>query len=249
MIAQVEETNLSHAWCKTLKLILDSSEKEVSPFLISLNGFDENVKIRELLDKSLLENKKASIHTVAETIFPKSLYNYLKDDRFALYKQYEVNLPRIKGVNKKNRKGTYFERLISYDGNKNQLEIIITSYLKDKNKDKGVRRSKLQASIFDPRHDHTDAAYQGFPCLQHVTFSVSKTGGLTLNSFYAMQYLYERGYGNWLGLIYLGQFMAREMNLKFEKFNCFVGVEQLDYLGKTKGRKLLQDLSQNIVDV
>ncbi|WP_396157730.1 hypothetical protein [Flavobacterium sp.] len=242
MIEQIEGTNLSKAWYKTLELAVNSTNKELTPFLISLTGFEEDLKFREILDKSLSENKKASINTVAETIFPQSLYEYFQYDRFELYKRYKINLARIKKVNKKNRNGTYFERLISFDGHENQLEIIISSYLKDK----GVRRSKLQASIFDPRYDHTDSPYQGFPCLQHVTFYVNKNGGLILNSFYAIQYLYERGYGNWLGLTYLGQFMAKEMNLRFEKFNCFVGVEQLDYLGKTDARKLLQNLKENV---
>lgn len=243
MILQVEETNLSRAWCKTLELTVNSKEKELTPFLISLIGFEEDIKTREILDKSLLDNKKATIQTVAETIFPQSLYEYLQYDRIELYKRYKANLLRIKKASPKNRNGTYFERLISYNGDKNQLETTITSYLKDK----GVRRSKMQASIFDPRYDHTDLPYQGFPCLQHVTFYVNKNGGLILNSFYAIQYLYERGYGNWLGLIYLGQFMAKEMNLEFEKFNCFVGVEQLDHLGKKEGRKLLQNIKENTV--
>jgi len=242
MIEQIEGTNISKTWYKALELVVSKKNKEITPFLISLTEFEEDLKFREILDNSLSNNKKASIQTVAETIFPQSLYEYFQYDRFELYERYKVNLTRIKKVNKKNRNGTYFERLISYDGNENQLEIIISSYLKDK----GVRRSKLQASIFDPRCDHTDKPYQGFPCLQHVTFYVNKNGGLILNGFYAIQYLYERGYGNWLGLINLGKFMAKEMNLEFEKFNCFIGIEQLDCLGKTDARKLLKNLKENL---
>jgi hypothetical protein len=232
----IEETNLSNAWCKVMKHVVINPGKEITPLLLTLTNFEESNDIREILDSSLKSNQRASVQTVAETIFPDSLYKFYGYDRHALYEGYLSILPRIKKIDSKNRKGTYFERLIAFDGKTNQLETVISSYLKDK----GVRRSKLQAAIFDPRKDHTNGPYQGFPCLQHVTFFVSSNGGLILNSFYAMQYLYERAYGNWLGLINLGKFMAKELQLKFERFNCYIGIEQLDYLTKTQAQSLLK---------
>jgi hypothetical protein len=232
----IEETNLSNAWCKTLGYILKRPGKEITPLLLTLTKFEESSKIRGVIDSNLKSNKRASVQTVAETIFPDSLYQFYKHDRHALYKGYINILPRIKKIDSKNGRGTYFERLIAFDGKTNQLEIIISSYLKDK----GVRRSKLQASILDPREDHIDSLYQGFPCLQHLTFFATTRGGLILNSFYAIQYLYERAYGNWLGLINLGKFMANELHLNLERFNCYVGVEQLDHLTKTQAHNLLE---------
>lgn len=166
------------------------------------------------------------------------MFQEYNGDRFALYEGYRDILPRIKKIDVKNKRGTYFERLIDFEenGKNNQLEEIIKSYRKKKS----VRRSKLQASVFDARRDHTNLPYQGFPCLQHVTFYPTKTGGLVLNSFYAIQYLFERAYGNWLGLINLGKFMAGEMGLQFEQFNCYVGVEQLDCLKQTDTDKILK---------
>jgi thymidylate synthase len=232
----IEDTNLSNAWYRVMNHILKNPGHEVTPLLLTLTDFEELNKIRELLDKSLKSERKASIQTVAETIFPDSLYQYLGKDRNALYQEYKNNLPRLHAIDKKNRRGTYFERLIAFDGKINQLEIIISSFKKDK----GVRRSKLQASIFDARKDHTNGPYQGFPCLQHVTFYATHNGGLILNSFYATQYLYERAYGNWFGLINLGKFMASELDLKFERFNCYIGVEQLDHLTKLQAKNLLK---------
>lgn len=236
----IEETNLSNAWVKAFEFITTNPGKEVSPLVLTLTDFQESDKIRVALDLSLIKNQKGSIQTVAETIFPNSLYLYLDEDRQELYKEYKKNLPRLRAIDKRNKRGTYFERLIAYDGEVNQLEIIISSYLKDS----GVRRSKLQASTFDAKKDHTNSPYQGFPCLQHVTFHATANGGLILNSFYAIQYLYERGYGNWLGLINLGKFMANEMGLKFERFNCYIGVELLDHINKSQAEKLLKTLKK-----
>lgn len=240
----IEGTNLSTAWRLALDRITNGTGKEITPLLLTLTGFEECLKTREMLDAHLKVNKLASIQTVSETIFPDSLYNYYGRDRKKLYAEYLKNLHRIKKIDRSNAKGTYFQRLIAFEGaekNINQLEIIISSLSAKKNK----RRSKLQAALFDPTKDHTNGVFQGFPCLQHVTFHVSEKKGLVLNSFYAIQYLYQRGYGNWLGLINLGKFVANELQLPFERFNCFVGVEQLDRLTKEQARTLLANLPTN----
>ena len=188
----------------------------------------------------------ASVETVSETIFPESLYHYLKHNRFDLYNQYLENLNRLKGIDKSNRHGTYFERLIAYEGSEkivNQLELIISSLKENKIK----RRSKLQASIFDPEKDHTNGMFQGFPCLQHVTFYKSE-GRLIINGFYALQFLYRRAYGNWLGLINLGKFIARESGLELERLNCYIGVEYLDKLKKEDAKNLMKLMENYISD-
>lgn len=245
-IVPIEETNISEAWRKSLEYVLHSPAMEITPLVVSLTGFEENLFTRTTLDEHLVRNKYGSIQTVSETIFPQSLYGLFGENRNDFYECYINNLPRLKGIEPRgNGRGTYFERLIAYNGSndtiQNQLEIIILSLMDDS---KVVRRSKLQASIFDPIKDHTDTPYQGFPCLQHVTFYKTKNGGLVLNSFYAIQYLYRRAYGNWLGLINLGKFVAKETGLEFEKFNCFVGVEKLDKLKRIEAKELLNTISQ-----
>lgn len=241
----IEDTNLSTAWYNIFDHVIKSPGTEISPLIVTLTEFNEADNIRNILDGNLRANGYHPIDTVAETIFPQSLYQICKYNREELYRRYKRNLPRIKKVDSGNRRGTYFERLIAFDETKqvNQLEIIITSLLDKNNK----RRSKLQASIFDPTHDHLPDAYQKFPCLQHVTFYKSETGGLILNSFYAIQYLYQRAYGNWLGLINLGKFVAQEANMNFERFNCFIGIEKLDELTKAKAKELFDKIeTENI---
>lgn len=239
----IEHTNISQAWLAVLKYIVSNPGKEITPLVLSITEFEESIEIKTALDRHLNSNNLDSIDTVAETIFPQSLFKICKGDRNELFRRYARNLPRIKAVDPRNANGTYFERLTSYGDNAkvNQLEIIIESLQANATV---KRRSKLQASIFDPLKDHKSGMFQGFPCLQHVTFYKSESGGLQLNSFYAMQYLYQRGYGNWLGLINLGRFVANEVGLEFERFNCIVGVEQLDHLNKGVAAKLLQDLNQ-----
>ena len=141
----------------------------------------------------------------------------------------------------KNRRGLYFARLVAYDldhrtGERlphippgavpqdgNQLEFLIQRCKK------GVRVSAFQATVFDPARDHTTAARIGFPCLQHVTFVPSFADGtLLLNAFYATQQLFEKGYGNYLGLARLGHFVAQQTGLSLVRVTCFIGVEKME---------------------
>ncbi|MFB8788906.1 MAG: thymidylate synthase [Potamolinea sp.] len=243
----IDETNLSYAWAKAFLHIIDNPGKEISPLVVSITGFtdgkpQENKDIRQSLDKCLADNGEQKIDTVANTIFPHSLWRPSKDKRKELFERYLKIFPRIKAVElNKNRRGIYFERLIAFEPKKpdqpkiNQLEFIISEYHKGKENPKrsGVRRSMFQASIFDPREDHISTPYLPFPCLQHVSF-VPQGETLTLNAFYATQQLLNKAYGNYLGLCRLGNFMAHEMELTFSRMNCFVGVAKLEHIGKEK---------------
>ena len=236
----IQNTSLSGAWCGVLDHIVTHSGKEISPLILSLTDFEESPEIRKLMDDDLANHNLASVTTVAETIFPQSLYQLCDFDRVKLYNQYMANFKWVKRA-KGNNKGTYFQRLIAYENGTtpvNQLEIIIESLQATNVK----RRSKLQASIFDPTKDHTTGMFQKFPCLQHVTFYKSDDGGLVLNSFYAVQYFYRRAYGNWLGLVNLGKFVAKESGLRFERMNCFIGVEQLDNVTKAEAKQLSDEI-------
>jgi len=241
----IKEKNISFAWLEALNFICENRGKELSPLVINICDFKESTQIHDIINQHLKKHGFAEISTVAETIFPNSLYLYCKKNRNDLFREYLDNLVRIKAIDKANRQGTYFERLIAFGGSTqkiNQLEIIISSLLDQNNN----RRSKLQASIFNPQFDHKPGPYQNFPCLQHITCYKTKDDGLILNSFYALQYLFRRGYGNWLGLINLGKFIAEQSGLKFMQLNCFVGIEKLDKLNKIEAKSLLAECNKLI---
>lgn len=237
----IEDLNLSQSWMCILSHMIKNPGIEITPLVLTITDFNEVNEARNTLDSDLFKNGLQSIETVSETIFPNSLYKLMGRDRHALYKEYNNNFPRIKKLDRRNKRGTYFQRLINYQANNeniNQLERVILS-IENTNIN---RRSKYQASIFDPSKDHINNPYQGFPCLQHVTFYLTQNGGLVLNSFYAIQYLYEKAYGNWLGLINLGKFVANELGVDFVRFNCFVSIEKLDCLSKKAAKDLLSNM-------
>ncbi len=101
----------------------------------------------------------------------------------------------------------------------NQLEHVIAAY------NEGLhRRSALQVAIFDPGEDHTRQRQRGFPCIQQVGFAKVGETGLVVTAYLPMQYIFERAYGNYLGLSRLGQFVAHEIGLELKMVQCFVGV-------------------------
>jgi len=243
----VENDNISFAWGDVFDSLLQRGVNEIRAFTVTvksnLNGeFVENENIRHSLDKLLLHNQKYTCSTVANTIFPKSLWNPSKA-RNNLYEKYLQLLPRIKKFNTVSRQcGLYFERLIDYgvgDNKINQLEYIISTRLEKNNH----RRSALQACIVNPLLDHTHQPQRGFPCLQQISFTPISENRLSLTAYYPHQYVFDRAYGNYLGLCYLGQFIAHEMGMVFSEMNCVVNIATLGSINKTDLNTLrLQEL-------
>ncbi len=234
----IESDNLSLAWGEVIARILGPGGNDISPLTLSITGFDEagepkeNRSIRDALERVLEAEGKRGVENVAFTIFPRRYDKMVEGNRAELYALYMDAFHRIQDFNPKNNKrGSYFQRLIDLAGDgtgPNQLEWILNEFSQRPN----GRRSKWQATTFDPKRDHSTTAQLEFPCLQQVSFTFDGGGGLILNAFYATQQLIRKGYGNYLGLCHLGAFMAREMNLHLVRLNVFVGIAKADEMRK-----------------
>jgi thymidylate synthase len=129
---------------------------------------------------------------------------------------------------------------------KNQLKHIVEIWHRDGKNHKRPRQSALQVAIFDPTKDHTGQPVRGFPCLQQVSFSYDDDGGLAVNAYYPTQYMFDRAYGNYLGLCHLGDFMAHEMGLNLVRFTCYIGHPELGKKTKTALRNLARTVQELI---
>lgn len=241
---EVYEDNLiSAAWARIFLDLICNPGTEISPLVVSLGGFskdnntDEIESIRHELDACLKKKRQHSVERVAFTIFPERIWKIARPDRAKLFELYRQAYPRYVAMNRReNRRGIYFGRLTMFRDNLessgpcdgNQLEWIISQH----DSRNSVRDSLLQASIFDPAQDHVPDARLQFPCLQHVSF-VPTRDGLVLNAFYATQYIFEKAYGNYLGLAHLGRFMAHELDMDFARLNVTVGVAKIGQIAKS----------------
>lgn len=231
----VTDASISRAWARVFLETEAAGRNEIVPLIVTVTGCDsqvvpEDANIRNALDSMLVSRGMQSCDTVAKTIFPHSLWNPGLS-RDVLYRRYLHILPKLKREDSRNRYGTYFERLIHFDKGHsakkraetaqqiNQLERIIANY-----QGGNRRRSAMQAAVFDPTVDQTNQPLRGFPCLHQVAFSPLPSGGLALTAFYATQYLFERAYGNYLGLWHLGLFMGQALELPFKRMTCVAAV-------------------------
>lgn len=235
----ITASNLSLGWAAVLDRLARPGVDAISPLSLSITGFDDNgvatevPAIRAAVDELLAAKDKREVENVAWTIFPQRYWMMAQGDRAALFEMFREAFPRIQQFNPQNNKrGSYFQRMVDFEGGGkgfNQLAWILDEY--DRNP--SSRRSKWQATTFDPYRDLLTTAQLEFPCLQQVSFTFSGDNGLVVNAFYATQQIVHKGYGNYLGLARLGAFMASQMHRRLERLNIFVGIAKMDKIGKT----------------
>jgi len=254
----VVDESLSRAWVRSLATLVEPGVEALTPLVVTVTAFDHGVPrevagVRALIDDALAElcaqrairagtrtREPLTCQGVANTIFPGSMWSP-GSDRHLLYKRYRAILPRLK--RRGSPRGLYFERLISYgrgpeDGN--QLEHIIKAYKA------GLRRtSAFQATVCDPERDARRQPRLGFPCLQQIALH-PEGDSLSLTGFYGTQYVFERAYGNFLGLCGLGRFLAHEMGLTLNRMTCIASYAP--FTGGTRGqaRQLAADVKKLI---
>ena len=216
--------NLSLAWTEVLIKLLDRGVSDLSPAVITIADFDEHSLPRQIpeIQAAIDSVNKQQSRTIASTIFPDSLWTPdAEDNAHRLYARYERVWPTIAKC-PANNKGVYFRRLTSFSPEGtlpdrkpvNQLEHVIETF-----RGGNHRHSALQAAVFDPTRDHTNNRRRGFPCLQQVAFDASDEK-LEVTGFYALQHHVPKAYGNYLGLCWLGRFMAHQMGLRLTQVTC-----------------------------
>lgn len=235
-------TSLTEGWLKVLVYMSENKTWEVSPAITKFPTNAEHPEYQADLEDDLnhyLDSvNQPHIRTTAGTIFPDSLAG----GKVSVFDRFDKAWKYIK-QDHRNNKGHYFRRLVAYNEQNgkrvNQLKHIIETYNGIEDKRRPVhRRSALIALTFDPTLDHTAQPQRGFPCLQQVCFVPKKNRTMSLNAIYATQHLDDRAYGNYLGLLNLGRFMAGEMNLELTEINCIASILRIGTMSKALAHEL-----------
>ncbi len=242
-------SSIAEAWQGAVALLLaapDAQRPVLSVSVCSENWerLHDSQTEHAALNSFLLAKGLKAVSTTANTIFPSSLWNRDRP-RDELYQRYMRILPRLRR-RPANQYGLYFERMIAYglrgpgteDVAINQLEKVIQFFLSGNR-----RRSALQLAILDPSKDLTNQPLRGFPCLQQVSLCAEGPNGWSVTGYYATQDIIARGYGNYVGLARLGDFVATAVGRRLTRVNCVAGVALLGQgISKTEARRLVADL-------
>ncbi len=195
--------------------------------------------VRRVLDDALEAAGSQSVETVAETIFPASLYNRpavdwaadLEDAKrreldlaaASLYEAYIGMLPLLRTV-EANKNGTYFARMITWPGKEaggvNQLALRIEHLRAEQAAGRQTHNALDVDVAADSLADEedlrgvqtyaaTDRRVRGFPCLTHIDLTLLG-GRLHATAVYRHQYLIQKAYGNLLGLSWLMRFLSQQ---------------------------------------
>jgi hypothetical protein len=236
VIAMPPAATVSEAWAIGLERVMSESDGRLVHLVSTVTEpGTELAPVREVLDAALQVAGKQSVETVAETIFPSSLYSDPGFDWMpemapedsadldaaaeALYESYCDALPLLTTVTANNR-GTYFGRMVSWPGKAaggpNQLADRVVA-LRSEHRAGRMRNNTLDMDIAADSQDlrglqiyaATDRRRRGFPCLTHVDLTLHD-GRLHCMAVYRHQYFIEKAYGNMLGLSAMLQFLCQQ---------------------------------------
>lgn len=233
----IAETNLSFAWGKAF-LRMMSPDSTHAPITLSVEGFDANYLpiedpiIRSETDAALKAHGLLPVANTAYTIFPNDAWafqNQPSHEKFAPAFRKWI-FPFMYRAHRGNRTGTYFQRMVAFGADIDKQGRLSANYVDQPAKIlafwRGAgshRRSALQLACFDPNRDHHGKARSGFPCLQQVSLSYdSAHDGLAITGYYPSEFIFDRGYGNYVGLCHLGRYMAKNMGLSLTRMNCVI---------------------------
>jgi hypothetical protein len=231
-MVSIQEKNLSSAWLKTLQAVRATPDGAQFHAVTHITQPTcEDPCIRSAADRLLLELGLDSIETVANTIFPARMAA-TSPSMEVLVDRYRAILPTLRRIHHNNQRGTYFGRIVAYDtgaGVINQLGALIVK-LRQELANTAPKTARYEIGLdqpedLDPASPHCSAtampiytpgrdnAIMGFPCLSLCSFQLDASQ-LHVVAHYRSQRLMQRGYGNYLGVARLLDYIARSCDLE-----------------------------------
>jgi hypothetical protein len=230
----------------------------------------EDLGVRQVIEETLVRLNRSgkmtnqSIHTVANTIFPISLYRPEVEGAADRFISNALKAETIRRHSAHRRWGTYLGRLVAYpsrDGQPtNQLDVILRQLRSgpphfsdlyeipisspgngDELGDWDGESRETSISVGAVLHGdiRADALRRGGPCLAHISLTLEE-GALSMVALYRRHSYIPRAYGNFLGLARLLVFLSVESGHEVGNLLIVTGHAVDD----APGRKLLLDAAR-----
>jgi hypothetical protein len=209
----------------------------------------EQPQIRAAADTLLADLGHSPIVTVANTVFPAQMAA-TSGDHGDLGARYRRVYPTIRRLDRNNRHGTYFGRIVAHPGaggDHDQLAELIRR-LGTELQTRGPKSARYEMSLSapgdpvaaDPAGQNMataalpvyapglDNSPMGFPCLSFCSFQLDRDRRLHMVAHYRRQHLIVRGYGNYLGIGQLLGYVCGMTGLLPGELMIVAGVAQVD---------------------
>lgn len=220
----VEATSISDGWLGACRCLLDAPDHQATHLVVRMTEpLPEDLSLRADVEKVLAAAGLQEVDEVRNTIFPAALASDLPDPAElvdAYMEDYDV-LRRFKG----NQRGTYFGRICAYPHPEGEPTPQLLNLLdKLKQSRAGDRfRARYQLNIYAEHKDRQ--ARMGFPCMAHLAFQL---GGETKDrldclALYRAQDMLAKGYGNFLGLAELQEYVATQSGFEPGELTVIAG--------------------------
>jgi hypothetical protein len=252
-LAIPSQPDCASAWREAVRRVDAMPHQEAYNVLIDVeNPYSATVSSHPgmaVVDAFLKQHAKP-VETVANTIFPASLY--ARHGAPAFFRVFsERVLPKVRRG--KRWSGFYFERMIAFPvpagEAPNQLWSII-----ERMRSVSVRsNNRFELSLFDPARDVDNSVYGG-QCLSFLSFKTipGNPRTLTLTAQYRNHFYTEKLLGNLIGLGRLMSFVAAEANLSIGPLTVLSTHAKVDQPGRTRRgdvRALLAQFDQAVASV
>ncbi|GAA2735277.1 hypothetical protein [Streptomyces nogalater] len=236
--------DVAHAWvaaCNALDRKDNPGRTGLHTVVRITDPTSDDAALRSELDRLRTAHGLWPLETVASTLFPATLAARCAgpDELAERYRRMYQAIRRYPG----NQRGTYFGRLVSYPAaSKTGVDQLGTVIARLRSQAAGNRiAAAYEIDLAAPADAHEDTgadllvhtagkdnSYIGFPCLSHISLQLDRDLRVHAMALYRSHYMFERAYGNYLGLGRLLAYIAQEAGLSCGTLTVVAGHAQLD---------------------
>jgi thymidylate synthase len=210
MIRTIQKKSCARAWADACESIISTEDEGYNVVIDVADPVKHDAKDNEaitLVDKFLKRHDQNPVVTVANTIFPQSLYE--AHGAPAFYGVYHRDFDKFSRESK--NWGQYFDRMTRHQSvGGEEIHPLQDMIAKLKgNEERGTRyKATYELTIYNPSSDRKRT--YGGPCLSYLSFKRHPKLGLLLTAVYRNHYYVSRLLGNLIGLGWLQAFVAKE---------------------------------------
>lgn len=231
-LERISRPRCVEAWLAASQAVEVNAGHEAHNVLIDVEDpvteSDADREAIELVDEFLTENTETGfpVRTVANTIFPQSLYEDHGAPAF-----YDIYLQKVFPRLKRSPQdwGRYFERMIAYPGGDDVDNLLERLILKMKRNVDGGRpfRNIYELPIYNPVKD-AEGRPRGGQCLSYLSFKLDGEQRLLLTAVYRNHFYTEKLLGNLIGLGRLMQYVAERVGVAVGSLSILSTHAQVD---------------------